>query len=121
MFLGGPVENDLLHFLHCRPDLIDDGTEVSEGIFWGGDFEMLKMMVLAGQIKPEEVKFIAGYSGWEKNQLDSELESGSWITSDSKPEYIFGLPAQKIWSKIMMDKGGNYKLFSNLPENPDLN
>ena len=121
VYLGGPVENDLLHFLHCRPDIIDDGTEVAPGIFWGGDFEMLKLMIIAGQIKATEVKFIAGYSGWEQNQLKSELDGGAWIQAESNEDYVFVTDSEKLWRTILNDLGGHFKLLSNLPENPNLN
>src|ERR1700760_3334379 len=39
IFIGGPVGNNTLHFIHCCPDKIEDGIEISQGIFWGGDFE----------------------------------------------------------------------------------
>ena len=121
VYLGGPVENDLLHFLHCRPDIIDDSTEVAPGIFWGGNFEMVKMMVIAGQLNSNEIKFIAGYSGWESSQLQNELFNGSWIQASAKPEYIFNNDGEKIWRRILNDLGGHYKILSNIPENPNLN
>ncbi len=35
VFFGGPVANNTLHFIHCCPEKIDDGIEISEGLFWG--------------------------------------------------------------------------------------
>src|SRR5476649_1811327 len=44
VFLGGPVAGNTLHFIHCCPDKIADGIEISKGIFWGGDFETVKSL-----------------------------------------------------------------------------
>ena len=39
VYNGGPVEQDNLYFIHKVPHLIDNSIEISDGIFWGGDFE----------------------------------------------------------------------------------
>ena len=39
VFNGGPVEQDNLYFIHKVPHLIENSVEISDGIFWGGDFE----------------------------------------------------------------------------------
>src|SRR5690606_19400213 len=39
VYNGGPVEQDNLYFIHNKPEIIPYSTEISDGIFWGGDFE----------------------------------------------------------------------------------
>ena len=39
IYNGGPVEQDNLYFLHKVPDLIPESIEISNGIYWGGDFD----------------------------------------------------------------------------------
>jgi putative transcriptional regulator len=39
---GGPVEQDNLYFIHNIPELIPNSIEISNGIYWGGDFESTK-------------------------------------------------------------------------------
>ena len=39
VFNGGPVEQDNLYFIHKVPHLISNSIEISDGIYWGGDFE----------------------------------------------------------------------------------
>ena len=41
VYYGGPVQIDTLHYLHLCPDLIPGGIEVVDGIYWGGDFEIV--------------------------------------------------------------------------------
>jgi len=38
VYNGGPVDQDNLYFIHRIPELIPDSIEISNGIFWGGDF-----------------------------------------------------------------------------------
>ena len=86
-----------IFIIACNTLIIDDSTEVAPGIFWGGNFEMVKMMVIAGQLNSNEIKFIAGYSGWESSQLQNELFNGSWIQASAKPEYIFNNDAFTVF------------------------
>jgi putative transcriptional regulator len=39
VYNGGPVEQDNLYFIHTIPEKIINSIEISNGIFWGGDFE----------------------------------------------------------------------------------
>src|SRR5947209_934033 len=45
VFIGGPVGNDTLHFIHRVPEKIDGGIEIGEGVYWGGDFETVKDLI----------------------------------------------------------------------------
>ncbi|MFN3939561.1 MAG: YqgE/AlgH family protein, partial [Chitinophagales bacterium] len=41
LFYGGPVAHDTLHYLHSYGEMINDSILISEGIYWGGDFEQI--------------------------------------------------------------------------------
>ena len=45
VFNGGPVEQDNLYFIHQVPELIPDSIEISLGIFWGGDFDVVLQLL----------------------------------------------------------------------------
>src|SRR2546430_10206613 len=59
-----------IHFLHQYPAEIPGGTEVSKGIYWGGDFETALAMIRNGEADPEKIRFYIGYSGWAGGQLE---------------------------------------------------
>ena len=42
LYFGGPVESSNLYFIHQYGKLIPDSIEITQGLFWGGDFEILK-------------------------------------------------------------------------------
>ena len=54
VFIGGPVENETLHFIHCCPEKINDGIEVTEGVFWGGDFDTVKQLITTYALNSEK-------------------------------------------------------------------
>jgi len=70
VFNGGPVEQDNLYFIHKVPDLIPNSVEISDGIYWGGDFEITVTLVNSGKISQNDIRFFLGYSGWASLQLD---------------------------------------------------
>ena len=119
VYLGGPVGEDTLHFLHRCGPILENSIKVRENIWWGGNFEQLKEEIRNGNIFPDDIRFFIGYSGWGVGQLKSEMDDNSWIISDKYTDF-YG-ESTDLWKTIMHDMGGNYKLLSNFPEDPQLN
>ena len=120
LFLGGPVQKDNLFFVHTLGDLIEDSLPVTEGIWWSGNFEMVKEMVKRNEMKEEQIRFFVGYSGWSPGQLEEELKTNSWIVTAAKAKHIL-LPHDKVWGTILKSMGKNYAEIANYPEDPSLN
>ncbi|MGI9547189.1 MAG: YqgE/AlgH family protein [Flavobacteriaceae bacterium] len=122
VFNGGPVEQDNLYFIHKVPERIDNSVEISDGIYWGGDFDMTIELINQGVITDKDIRFFLGYSGWASLQLDEELMSKSWIVVPNQYESgIIQKPTKAFWKEHMIELGGDYLLWSNAPENPSLN
>jgi putative transcriptional regulator len=120
LFIGGPVQQDSLHFLHTAGDLISGGMEVASGIWWGGDFDQLVTYISSGLIEPHDVRFFAGYAGWSKGQLEEELADGHWLISDMDISYLTQTPYKNLWQHALMQKGGHYSLLGALPSEEQL-
>ena len=122
VFNGGPVEQDNLYFIHKVPHLINNSVEISDGIYWGGDFDRTIELINQGVITEKEIRFFLGYSGWASLQLDQELLSKSWIVVPNQYESdIIQKSTKAFWKEHMIELGGDYLLWSNAPENPSLN
>ena len=121
LFTGGPVQQNTLHFVHRRPDLIDDSVEVMDGLYWSGDFEQVKQAVNLGTLKNEDIRFFIGYSGWSEGQLASELEAKSWIVARTDTAFLFDTPADQFWRGILKRMGGEFKAIAHYPVDPRLN
>ncbi|MEN8799456.1 MAG: YqgE/AlgH family protein [Flavobacteriaceae bacterium] len=122
VFNGGPVEQDNLYFIHKVPDLITNSVEISDGIYWGGDFDITVDLINQGVITEQDIRFFLGYSGWSSLQLDQELMSKSWIVVPNQYESdIIQKSTKAFWKEHMIGLGGDYLLWSNAPENPSLN
>lgn len=119
---GGPVEQDNLYFIHRVPELIPESIEISNGVFWGGDFNMVLQLLEEERLTSSDIRFFLGYSGWDAKQLDDELESNAWIISENIYENeLIEKSCDSFWKEKMLELGGDYSLWSNAPENPSYN
>lgn len=122
IYNGGPVEQDNLYFIHQIPDLIPNSVEISNGIYWGGDFSIVSKLISEHKITQNEIRFFLGYSGWDPVQLHQELEANSWVIVENTYEKeIIAKSYNTFWKEKMIELGGDYLLWSNAPENPSYN
>jgi putative transcriptional regulator len=122
IYNGGPVEQDNLYFIHNIPEIIPNSIEISNGIYWGGDFETTKHLINTGEINKNNIRFFLGYSGWSVNQLEMEMQENAWIVSEnSLKKKLLSKSSNQFWKEKIIEQGGEYVLFSNAPENPILN
>lgn len=121
LFVGGPVQQNTLHFIHRRPDLIDNSIRIMSGLYWSGDFEQVKQAVNIGTLAERDVRFFIGYSGWSEGQLDAELEQKAWIVSRTDADFLFNTPTKEFWRGVLKRMGGEYKSIAHYPVDPRLN
>ena len=121
VYYGGPVQTDTLHFLHQCPDLITGGIEITKGIFWGGDFVDVINLLLQQRLRPQQIRFFVGYSGWGEEQLQNEIDGKSWILSECSKRLLFGTAPENAWKTALQELGGEYQLMVNYPLDPQLN
>ncbi len=121
VFEGGPVEPNTLHFLHQYPDKIPGSAALTNGIYWGGEFEVLIELIQSQTIDLHKIKFFLGYSGWRKAQLDEEMEEKTWIVSKASKKFIFSENENHLWKSVLKGLGGDYELIINAPLDPRLN
>lgn len=119
--VGGPVQQDTLHYIHRCAD-VEGAIEVASGIFWGGEFEDVIQKMNTSQINFTDIKFFLGYSGWSTGQLDDELELNSWIVSGKvTKELIFETEPDQMWKKTLREMGGRFSMYANYPVDPTMN
>ena len=120
LYLGGPVEPDTLHCLHRRSD-VPDAAPLGDGVYWGGDFDVLLGLLTSGAAGAADVRLFIGYSGWSQGQLVAELQAHSWVTHPASAGKVFTLEPDAFWRAILREKGGRFKAWSNYPVDPRLN
>ncbi|MCS7019566.1 MAG: YqgE/AlgH family protein [Bernardetiaceae bacterium] len=120
IYIGGPVEQNTLHFIHTFSEL-KGCIPIKDGIYWGGDIEQLSHYGNLRQLNPSNCRFFVGYSGWAAQQLAREIEQNSWIIYRQSISALFEWPTDRMWQIILRSMGGKYRAYSNFPEDPRLN
>jgi putative transcriptional regulator len=75
---GGPVDRAHLFVLHKRPDLIDGGKRLPNGLYLGGHMDQVIEAINSGGANQEEIQLFIGYCGWDVGELEAEVKEGSW-------------------------------------------
>lgn len=118
--IGGPVQYNTLHYVH-RLENLPQAVHLMEGLYWGGDFEILRTMIESGLAKSSDIRFFLGYSGWTSGQLQEEIDKNVWIVNNNAANKLFNLDIDNLWRSVLRQMGGKYKVLSNYPVDPRLN
>lgn len=120
VFVGGPVQQDTLHFIHCLSD-IPEAVPLTGKASWSGNFDLVKQRLENEEAEFNDVRFFMGYSGWSAGQLQKELEQKSWIVADAAERFIFNTD-KDLWKHILMSiDHGKYQYLANAPKDIQLN
>ena len=57
-----------------------ENTLVGDDLYYGGDFDDVCRILENNPSLNDQIRFFIGYSGWDENQLDEELNEKTWIT-----------------------------------------
>lgn len=89
LYMGGPVDNDHLYFIHKRKDLIKSGDLIIDDIYLGGDFKAAILLINNSAISTSDIKIFIGYCGWDFNELEEEIAEGSWTVANYSNDIVF--------------------------------
>ena len=120
IYYGGPVETENLYFIHRVPEKITGSVHITKDLYWGGSFEQVKTLIQNGDLKPDDIRFFLGYSGWGKEQLDQEISSESWLV-DETDESLFDWDIEGLWKDRLKIHGKEFQLWDNAPKDIRLN
>ena len=89
LYIGGPVDQENLFFLHRRPDLIEGGLAIKDGVYYGGDFQQVLAHLKDQTLAEQDICLLIGYAGWDPGQLEEEIKESSWVVSDLPASSVF--------------------------------
>ena len=119
--IGGPVNTNSVHYIHTLGELIPESVPIKDGIFWGGDFNVLKELIEQNRIDRKKLRFFLGYAGWSENQLNDELKENAWLVGEIPPHLVMEGEAEEFWGSTLSRYDNKYKAWANFPEDPGLN
>ncbi len=120
VYYGGPVASDNLYFIHRVPEKIEGSIHITDDLYWGGNFTQVIELIENNDLDNTDIRFFLGYSGWDVDQLDEEIDSNSWIV-DEMDDSLFNWDILKLWKNRLNTKGDQFQIWSNAPKDIRLN
>lgn len=125
LFLGGPVHDDSLFFLHTFGDEVANAMPVLPGLWLGGDLDGIRALLTRPVPSKGSIRFFIGYSGWAAGQLEAEMERHSWYVHDApladKMSIVMDTDPGELWKRLLGNKGPGFSKVPGLPTDPSLN
>lgn len=103
--IGGPVlTNGLVAlFRDAVPGV--ESVEMAPGLHVSAAAEVLpKLFAAEPQAGPAGL-LVLGYSGWGADQLESEMEEGSWLVLPWDPAFAFTNDVDRLWERALARLG----------------
>jgi len=117
VYVGGPVANDSLFYIHTLKD-IESSEEFLPGLYFGGDLTEIFECLSLNEANKEKIRFFIGYSGWSKGQLEQEIKERAWICVNNIPiKTILSKNTSNLWRKCMSQQGKQFQTFALFPKN----
>lgn len=120
VYKGGPVGRDTMFFIHDIEE-INDSLPLGNGLFMNGDFDQMLNFIKSGQRYKDRVRFFLGYAGWEKGQLQAEMDDDTWIVSELSKDRLFKENYRELWRNSLNDMGEPYCTWAKYPAIPSMN
>lgn len=118
LFLGGPVQPSALSYLHSDAFIPD--ANVLPNLSLGHSLDTL--IELSSEFSSDRrFKLFAGYAGWSAGQLESEMERKAWLVHPATLELVFDADYEKLWQKVLNQKGWKYRILAQMPDDPSVN
>jgi putative transcriptional regulator len=100
---GGPVEAGRGFMIHTNDFKSPEALIEQDGIVVSANASVLYS--LAEGKGPQKGLLTLGYAGWSPGQLESEIESGSWITVPADASLIFADDNETKWNMAIASLG----------------
>lgn len=130
LFTGGPVaRNALIGLVRLRargpePDLappwppgwrlLVDGDRPVGTVDLSADPTPLGDAVLGARL-------FSGYAGWESDQLEEEIEEGSWYVVPAEARDPISADPEGLWRRVLKRQGGALAVVAGFPSDPAAN
>lgn len=122
VYHGGPVEHNSVSFVHRLGSRISNSYPIDDGLYWTVDYNAIINYTQKNDTTENDLRSFLGYSGWDVGQLERELEEKSWIVAKNKwKAKLLSLNSKQLWRDQMLNQGGNFQLWANSPDDPQLN
>lgn len=120
IYWGGSVHLDSIYYVHSIKEL-KGNHKIAEGLYWGGNYQQLIGMIEAKEISQDQIKFLAGYSAWNPDELEQEILAENWWTTQADSYCTLIEEPTVVWGNVLKRMGHVYGIMNDFPEDPGFN
>ena len=96
---GGPLNRNCGFVIHKNNKKFKSSINIQDHLTLTTSKDLLEQ--IADHTFSESWQFILGYSGWSKDQLESEIAENAWLTCPVDLDLIFDTPSEDKWQKAL--------------------
>lgn len=99
VYLGGPVDTELLFALVQRKDSPGEHSlQVTPDLYLAVDREVVDRIIEA---EADHARFFAGLVLWRPHELRAEIERGFWYVLDADSSLVLRKPTEGMWEELV--------------------
>ena len=100
IYLGGPVDIPTVLALYQSPAEIDGADHVFDKVYLISAKPVFDQ-TLSAQPNPSVFHVYLGYAGWNRDQLQREVELGSWFIFPADANMVFSSDPDSLWPQMI--------------------
>lgn len=67
------------------------------------------------------LRVFAGYAGWGADQLEGEIEEGSWLVAEARDGDLLSPRPETLWQEVLRRQEGDVRFWATFPADPSAN
>ncbi|PWT90404.1 MAG: hypothetical protein C5B54_07225 [Acidobacteria bacterium] len=99
LYLGGPVGTENMFVLLQTDHAPDKAVSIFKNVYLCPDPTAVANWA-SGKSHGTKLRVFAGYAGWDKSQLESEIMEGNWTVVQADPNSIFDTNPSNLWRRL---------------------
>lgn len=118
---GGPVSHRTFFVIKGNEQDFPDYYKINEDFYLTEDNDNIIRDFIENKINLDELKIFSGYSGWEPQQLEKEIDNNFWIVISDYPLDYTQKYNHLLWKELIEKFGEKYLPWANMPEDISMN
>jgi putative transcriptional regulator len=111
LYQGGPVDIERGFILHSPEKQWSTTMPVSEEFSITSSRDIIED-TLKGE-GPRDLMYLLGYAGWGAGQLEEEMATNAWLTTQASADIVFHTPPQDRWKAAASQLGIDLTLLNS--------
>jgi putative transcriptional regulator len=100
VYVGGPVEIEVVQALFRSPAKKDHMTQISGEVYVSGNKDTIEESITS-RAASSKFHVYLGSAGWAPGQLEAEIRLGAWTVLSGGTRFVFDENPDSLWSRLI--------------------